>query len=89
MRPHSSAATFHVPNLDMQFQMNFTPDQCNSKWKNLLRAYKKFVDNSKTTGAAALPIPPYYNEIHGLVRDSHSVNTSNTLILDSGAPEVL
>lgn len=69
--------------------MNFTPDQCNSKWKNLLRAYKKFVDNSKTTGAAALPIPPYYNEIHGLVRDSHSVNTSNTLILDSGAPEVL
>lgn len=68
--------------------MNFTAEQCNSKWKNLLRAYKKFVDNSKTTGAAAIPLPSYYNEIHALVHDSHAVNTSNTRIYDSGAIEV-
>ena len=70
----------------LQLQMNFTGDQCSTKWKNLHRGYKKYVDNSKTTGTAALSTPTRYKEIHALLHDSHAVNPRN--ILDSGATEV-
>ena len=52
----------------------------------MLRGYKKFVDNSKTTGAAALPKPPYFDTLHGLVHDSHAVNPRN--IYDTDTSEV-
>ncbi len=86
MTGSSSNATFHMCNLNIQFQMKFTPEQCNTKWKNLLRVYKKFVDNSKTTGAGSLPLPPYYNQIHALVHDSQALNPTH--LIDSGVSEV-
>ena len=81
------ALTLSICKLNLQFQMNFNAEQCNSKWKNLLRAYKKFTDNSKKTGAATISKPTFYEEIHALVHDSHVVNPTN--IYDSSASKVL
>ena len=52
----------------------------------MMRSYKKVVDNVKTTGAASLPKPAYYEEINALVQGSHAVNPTN--LYDSGRSEV-
>ena len=67
--------------------MNFTHEQCSTKWRNMLRTYKKFIDNTKNTDDAPLPKPVYFDDIHGLVHDNHAVNPTN--IYDSGVSQVL
>lgn len=61
-------------------------DQCCNKWKNLLRAYKRFADNAKTSGAAAIRKPAYFDEIQEVVRGNHAINIRCTF--DSGRPSI-
>lgn len=51
---------FFLNNIQLQFQTNITWQQCQTKWKNLLRTYKKFMDNVGKTEAPPIPKPPFF-----------------------------
>ena len=41
-----------------------TGEQCENRWKSLLRTYKGFVDHQGQTGAERRKEPPYYDEMN-------------------------
>lgn len=64
----------------------YTGVQCSQKWKNLLRAFKKYIDNTKATGAHPLPKPPYFDFLYGLLKGSQSISPS--FLFESGSTMV-
>lgn len=39
-------------------------ERCRQKFANLTKAYQKYIKNQKTTGAAFMEQPPFFDEIH-------------------------
>lgn len=55
-----------------QFQIDYTWEQCYNKWKNLVRTHKKLIGNNGITGAAAMPKPAFYEEVQIILKGNHA-----------------
>lgn len=55
-----------------QFQIDYyTWEQCSNKWENLIRTQNKLIDSREITGAAAMPKPAFYEEMHTIMKGGH------------------
>ena len=73
----------------MQEEMpGVTDSQCDQKWRNLKKKWKKYVDGQKKTGRGKKPRPEFYDEIADILATSHTVNPPHVLETLSVAPGV-
>ncbi|RXG59933.1 hypothetical protein Avbf_11738 [Armadillidium vulgare] len=57
---------------------SLTHEQVTKKWTNLVQAYKKYLQNMKTTGAAPQRLPEFFVEINAILGDQQSIRPKFT-----------
>ncbi|KAL7632700.1 UNVERIFIED_CONTAM: hypothetical protein RMT77_016971 [Armadillidium vulgare] len=57
---------------------SLTHEQVTKKWTNLVQAYKKYLQNMKTTGAAPQRLPEFFVEINAILGDQQSISPKFT-----------
>ncbi|XP_065178672.1 uncharacterized protein LOC135809280 [Sycon ciliatum] len=58
------------PELDQSYP---TAEQCENRWKSLLRGYKAFVDSQNQTGADRKKEPAFYSEMNAVLGEKPNV----------------
>ncbi|XP_044749973.1 uncharacterized protein LOC123310533 [Coccinella septempunctata] len=64
-------------------------ERCRQKFANLTKAYLRYIRNQKTTGAAFMEHPPFFEEVHSILCEKHKTQPKHLVdsLEDEPMPE--
>ncbi|XP_044760900.1 uncharacterized protein LOC123318355 [Coccinella septempunctata] len=64
-------------------------ERCRQKFANLTKSYLKYLRNQKTTGAAFMEHPPFFEEVHSILGEKHKTQLKHLVdsLEDEPMPE--